>query len=147
MHLRSKNSYLKFPPKIFGVHPVFPKLSVADSVPNNCTLYWHLNIWWDFPNFQPFFPCWNISVSSRCAAVGRYLTLLSQTFSVIISSEPVVDGTSAELFTPNNIWFIKLWRDTQLIFFFSREITKIEKNLNTSRNLYYLQEQKCKSCF
>ena len=32
MHLRSKNSYLKFPPKNFGVHPVFPKLSVRDSV-------------------------------------------------------------------------------------------------------------------
>ena len=26
------NSYLKFPQKIFGVHPVFPKLSVGDSV-------------------------------------------------------------------------------------------------------------------
>ena len=32
MHLRSKNSYLKFPQKFFGVHPVFPKLSVGDSV-------------------------------------------------------------------------------------------------------------------
>ena len=32
MHLRSKNSYLKFPKKIFGVHPVFPRLSVGNSV-------------------------------------------------------------------------------------------------------------------
>ena len=27
-----QNSYLNFPQKFFGVHPVFPKLSVGDSV-------------------------------------------------------------------------------------------------------------------
>ena len=32
MHLRSNNLYLKFPKKNFGVHPVFPRLSVGDSV-------------------------------------------------------------------------------------------------------------------
>ena len=35
MNLRIKNSYLKFPKKKFGVHPVFPRLSVGDSVQHN----------------------------------------------------------------------------------------------------------------
>ena len=30
-----QNSYLKFSQKFFGVHPVFPKLSVGDSVHTN----------------------------------------------------------------------------------------------------------------
>ena len=32
MNLWIKNSYLTFPKKNFGVHPVFPRLSVGDSV-------------------------------------------------------------------------------------------------------------------
>ena len=46
MDLRIKNSYLKFPKKIFGVHPVFPRLSVGDSVTalgfTVCKVKWRL---------------------------------------------------------------------------------------------------------
>ena len=36
MNLRSKNSYQKLPKNFFGVHPVFPRLSVGDSVHSYC---------------------------------------------------------------------------------------------------------------